>query len=148
MQIPQVNDKVTHFVAFFLLAITFYWILDTSRRRLLNLTLIVVTGVLGLGGEIVQGFVTSRQFDPLIIAANLVGSLSALAICSIYHKRMLDRKRQARYGLVPQEGAEEDLEMAGQESGVTGGEEGGESTDGEGGLTPSSGAEADDEGRK
>ena len=138
------------FLTFFTLTITFYWILDTSRRRVLNLTLATVTGVLGLGSEIVQGFVTSRQFDPLIIAANLAGSLAALGLCSLYHKRMLDRKRQARYGLVPQEGEEEDLEMAGQETGVTEGgvEEGGESTDGDGRLTPSSGGEVDGDLKK
>ena len=60
---------------------------------------------------------------------------------------MLDRKRQARYGLVPQTG-EDDLELGDQETGVTGGEEGGESTDGEGRLTPSSGGDAEGDGGK
>lgn len=61
---------------------------------------------------------TERQFDPLDIAANIVGSLCALGLCSIYHKRMLDRRRRAKgYGAVPQEG--DDIEMGSQETGVT-----------------------------
>ena len=147
IQIPQVNDKVLHFLTFVLLTIAFYWILDTTRRRALNLTLLVVTVVLGLGSEALQELVTTRVFDPLDMGANVVGSLCALGLCTLYHNRMLERKRQARYGLVPQEGDEEieDLEMGpqGQESGVTGGDEAGESTDGEGRLTPSSGGEGD-----
>ena len=38
-------------------------------------------------------------------------------MCSIYHKRMLDRRRKAKgYGMVPQDG--EDLELGVQETGV------------------------------
>lgn len=100
---------------------------------------------MGLGSEALQNLMTTRAFDPLDIAANVVGSLCALGLCSLYHNRMLERKRQARYGLIPQDGDEdiEDLEMGPQESGVTAGDEGGESTDGEGRLTPSSGGDGD-----
>ncbi|KAI9747720.1 MAG: hypothetical protein M1815_003939 [Lichina confinis] len=43
-----------------------------------------------------------RVFDVLDIAANVVGSLAALALCSWYHRRMIERKRQARrYQAVP-----------------------------------------------
>ena len=148
IQIPQINDKVLHFVTFFLLTIAFYWILDTTRRRALNITLLVVTVSLGPGSEALQAFATSRQFDPRDIAANIVGSLCAIGLCTLYHKRMLDRKRVARYGLVPQEGDEEieDLEMGprgGQDNGVTASDEAGESTDGDGRLTPSSGGDGD-----
>ena len=106
-----------------------------------------MTGFLGLGSEGLQGIVTSRPFDAMYIVANVVGSLSALGLCTIYHKRMLDRKRRAKgYGAVSQDG--DDLEMGGQEAGVV--DEGGEdSTDGEGRLTPSSGAGDDGlEGKK
>lgn len=105
----------------------------------------MVTVALGLGSEALQNLVTTRTFDPFDIAANVVGSLCALGLCTLYHNRMLERKRQARYGLVPQEGDEEleDLEMGPQESGVTAGDEAGESTDGEGRLTPSSGGDGD-----
>ncbi|MCJ1454690.1 hypothetical protein MMC28_005043 [Mycoblastus sanguinarius] len=150
VQVPQVNDKVLHFLTFFLLTITFYWVLDTSRRRTLNLTLIVVTVFLGLGSEALQGLLPNgRLFDPLDIAANIVGSILALGLCTLYHKRMLDRRRRAKgYGVVPQEGEGEDLELGGQESGVTG-EDGGEgSTDGDGRLTPSSGADEGLDGKK
>ena len=194
MQIPQINDKVLHFLTFFLLTVsisyssrpfcfssiskapclvpprsgfyltpfpfqvTFYWILDTTRRRTLNLTLLIVTFGLGLGSEIVQGLLLNdRIFDPLDIAANLIGSLIAVGLCTLYHKRMLDRRRRKKgYGVVTQQDAEggEDLELgegggsSGQENGVVEeawDEMGGEvSTEGEGRLTPSSAGVADD----
>ena len=72
---------------------------------------------LGLGSEAAQGIILAREFDPLNIAANILGSLGALALCSFYHKRMLDRRRAAKgYGVVPQDG--EDLELGEQETGV------------------------------
>ena len=150
LQVPQVNDKVLHFVTFFILTLTFYWILDTTRRRNLNLTLLIVTFGLGLGSEVLQGFLPNgRQFDHLDIVANVVGSLLALGLCTIYHKRMLDRKRRARgYGVVTQDGEEGDLELGVQESGVTMEDVGEGSTDGDGRLTPSSGADDGGDGKK
>ena len=150
IQVAQVNDKVLHFVTFFILTLTFYWILDTTRRRNLNLTLLIVTFGLGLGSEVLQAFLPNgRQFDPVDIAANVVGSLLALGLCTIYHKRMLDRKRRARgYGVVTQDGEEGDLELGAQESGVTTEDIGEGSTDGDGRLTPSSGADDGGDGKK
>ena len=67
-----------------------------------------------------------RLFDYLDIVANLVGSLAALSLCAIYHKRMLERKRAAKsYQSVP--GDEEanvgdvelDENIGPQETGVT-----------------------------
>lgn len=119
-----VNDKVLHFVTFFLLTTFFYWILDTSRRRNLNLTLVICTGVLGVGSEILQGFLPNgRTFDFYDILANVVGSLGALALSSWYHMRMLERKRLAKsYQAVPGE-EDADLELGegvgAQESGTT-----------------------------
>lgn len=111
----------------------------------------LVTFCLGLGFEVLQGLLSNdRIFDPLGIAANLVGSLLALGLCTLYHKRMLDRRRAKKgYGVIPQEGEEGDLELgeggsSRQENGFVeeqdevwddmGGEESG---DGDG-LTPSS----------
>lgn len=150
VQVAQVNDKVLHFVTFFILTLTFYWIFDTTRRRNLNFTLLIVTCGLGLGSEVLQAFLPNgRQFDPLDIAANIVGSLLALGLCTIYHKRMLDRKRRARgYGVVTQDGEEGDLELGVQESGVTTEDIGEGSTDGDGRLTPSSGADDGGDGKK
>ncbi len=142
VQISQVNDKVLHFVTFFILTLTFYWILDTTRRRTLNFTLLLVTVGLGLGSEALQAILLKDHlFDPFDILANIAGSLLALGLCTMYHKRMLDRRRRAKgYGLVPQNGEDGDLEMASQElSIVEGGGE--ESTDGDGRLTPSSGVD-------
>ncbi|ROT35783.1 hypothetical protein SODALDRAFT_320291 [Sodiomyces alkalinus F11] len=129
---PYVNDKVLHFLTFFLLTVFFYWIIDTTRRRTLNLTLVVCTAILGLGSEILQALLPNgRTFDIWDVAANVAGSLAAVGLCTWYHKRMLERRRARRgYGAVPGEAdADADLELGessadvalGQEEGVTGG---------------------------
>lgn len=122
----RINDKVLHFLTFFILTVCFYWILDTSRRRSLNVTLIICTGVLGVGSEFLQGLIpdNGRDFDVYDIFANIAGSLAALAMSSWYHKRMVDRKRTKKnYMAVPGDEADDhDLELGeglgGQESGV------------------------------
>lgn len=63
-----------------------------------------------------------RIFDYYDILANVMGSVSALALCNWYHKRMNERKRAARgYGAVPGDDVL-DVELGenveGQESGV------------------------------
>ncbi|KAL7910900.1 hypothetical protein GGI35DRAFT_445908 [Trichoderma velutinum] len=116
-----VNDKVLHFVTFFLLTVVFYWVVDTNRRRTLHMTLVVCTLILGVGSEFLQGFLPNgRDFDIYDIVANIVGSLLGLGICAWYHKRMLERKRQRKhYDAVPGEDTE-DVELGqGQESGIT-----------------------------
>jgi VanZ family protein len=119
-----VNDKVLHLITFFILTTSFYWILDTSRRRTLHLTFIVCTLILGVGSEFLQAFLPNdRTFDLFDIVANDVGSVLAIGLCSWYHNRMLERKRLAKnYHAVPGEG-DLDLELgeeAGpQESGTT-----------------------------
>jgi hypothetical protein len=119
-----INDKVLHCLTFFFLTTCFYWILDTSRRRNLNLTLFVCTGILGVGSEILQGLLPNgRAFDLYDIVANVVGSLGALGLSSWYHMRMLERKRLAKhYQAVPGD-EDADLELGegvgAQESGTT-----------------------------
>jgi len=121
-----INDKILHCLTFFVLTTCFYWILDTSRRRNLNLTLLVCTGILGIGSEFLQGFLPNgRTFDFYDIVANVVGSLAALGLSSWYHLRMLERKRLAKnYQVVPGED-DADLELGesvgigAQESGTT-----------------------------
>lgn len=94
----QANNKLTIPAS----QLCFYWIIDGSRRRTLNITLIGVTFLLGIGSEVVQGLLPNRRiFDPYDILANIVGSLSALALCSWYHKRMLERRRLSKYHIVP-----------------------------------------------
>ncbi|THV48205.1 hypothetical protein BGAL_0262g00180 [Botrytis galanthina] len=118
-----INDKVLHTITFFILTVVFYWILDTSRRRNLNFTLIICTGILGVGSEFLQGFLPNgRTFDFYDIVANIVGSLAGVALCSWYHLRMLERKRLAKtYHVVPGD-EEQDLELGegvgAQENGV------------------------------
>ena len=97
-------------VTFFLLSLTFYWVLDTTRRRTLHLTLLICTLGLGIGSEIVQGFLPNdRAFDPFDILANVVGSLGAVGLCGWYHRRMLDRRRKNRFGMM--EGGADDVEL-------------------------------------
>jgi len=124
IQINVINDKVLHFFTFFLLTLCFYWVVEASRRRALNFTLVVCTVVLGVGSEVVQGFVPNdRSFDFYDILANIVGSLAALGICSWYHKGMLERKRRAKqYHILTGDEEGGDVELGGiepQESGVT-----------------------------
>ncbi|EED19934.1 VanZ domain protein, putative [Talaromyces stipitatus ATCC 10500] len=95
----QPNDKFLHFITFFLLSLVFYWIPDTSRRRAIQASLLVCTLCLGIGSEIVQGLLPNdRLFDPFDILANVVGSVGAIGLCGWYHRRMLERRRQARFG--------------------------------------------------
>ncbi|TKA28006.1 hypothetical protein B0A50_04072 [Salinomyces thailandicus] len=122
-KIPQYgqSDKGLHFVTFLLLTLTFYWILETSRRRVIHLTLLVCTAGLCIGSEFVQAFLPNgRDFDPYDILANVTGSALALSLCSWYHKRMLERKRQNKHydivpgdegGLEDDEGRERDVEL-------------------------------------
>lgn len=99
------------------MTLTFYFILDTSRRRVLNLSLLVCTFTLGVGSEFVQGFLQNgREFDIYDVVANVVGSLGAVGLASWYHKRMLERRRKAKYGILGAEG-EEDVELG--EGGLT-----------------------------
>ncbi|RPA99213.1 hypothetical protein L873DRAFT_1907910 [Choiromyces venosus 120613-1] len=110
-----VNDKFLHYVVFFILTACFYWILDTSRRRVFNLSFFICTLFLSIFSEFLQTLLSVRKFDPWDILADIFGSLSALAICTWYHKRMLERKRQAKgyQGVAVDEGDElADLEAA------------------------------------
>ncbi|KAI9694299.1 MAG: hypothetical protein M1820_009058 [Bogoriella megaspora] len=118
------SDKVLHFVTFFVITTCFYWVLETNRRRQLQFTLLLCTAFLGIGSEILQGFLPNgREFDLYDIVANVAGSLAAVGLSTWYHKRMLERKRQAKYDAVPgEEDGERDLELGEnigpQESGV------------------------------
>lgn len=90
-------DKALHFITFFALTLVFYWVIDTSRKRCINMTLGVCTLIGGIGSEFVQSFVPYREFDSNDIVCNVTGSLIALAMCTWYHKRLAERRRQARY---------------------------------------------------
>ncbi|KAK5125270.1 hypothetical protein LTR85_000946 [Meristemomyces frigidus] len=113
-KIPQYgqSDKGLHFITFFLLTLTFYWAIETSRKRMLHLTLLVCTAGLSIGSEIVQAVLPNgRDFDPFDILANVVGSTLALLLSNWYHKRMLERRRKNKhYDIVPGEEPGEDEE--------------------------------------
>lgn len=96
--IPTAGDRFLHFVVFFLLSVVFYWVVETTRRRALQLTLTTCTFVLGVGSEILQDTLPNgRAFDVYDILANLLGSVSAALCCAWYHRRMLERKRRVGF---------------------------------------------------
>ncbi|KAK5661718.1 hypothetical protein OQA88_9818 [Cercophora sp. LCS_1] len=107
-----VNDKLLHVFTFFLLTVVFYWVVDTNRRRTLNLTLLICTLGLGIGSEFLQALLPNgREFDLYDLVANVVGSLAGLGLCSWYHKRMLERKRTRKnYTAVPGDDGDEEIE--------------------------------------
>jgi VanZ family protein len=107
------SDKVLHFLTCFALTLTFYFILDTSRRRVLHLTLAVCTLGVGVGSEVVQGLLPNdRKFDVLDVLANIVGSLAALGLATWYHRRSAERRRRAKYSVLGHRlGGEGDLEL-------------------------------------
>jgi len=106
------SDKVLHFITFFLLTLCFYWIVETNRRRNLQLTLLVCPLTLGIGSEIIQGLLPNgRDFDIYDIACNVLGSLAALGLCLWYHKRMLERKRRNKVYSPLGDDDEGDLEL-------------------------------------
>ncbi|KAF2685499.1 hypothetical protein K458DRAFT_13100 [Lentithecium fluviatile CBS 122367] len=107
------SDKALHFVAFFALTLTFYWIIEAARRKVLQITFTVCTLGLGFASEIIQGLLPiNREFDYYDILANVLGSVSAIALCNWYHKRMLERKRAARgYGAVAGDDHDMDVEL-------------------------------------
>lgn len=64
---------------------------------MIKILLVGITIVLSLASELLQALLPNdRTFDPLDIAANVVGSGLALALCNWYHKRMLERKRRRK----------------------------------------------------
>jgi len=139
------HDPTTHRPTNPILQISFYWILETSRRRLVHFTLLFCTAGLAIGSEILQALVPNgRDFDPFDILANVVGSALGLSICSWYHKRMLERKRKNKtYDLVPgEDDADVDLELG--EGVVSGGAEGQET----GVVEADAGAGAADTGKR
>ncbi|KAK5108652.1 hypothetical protein LTR62_008143 [Meristemomyces frigidus] len=130
-KIPQYgqSDKGLHFITFFLITLTFYWVLEIPRRRAIHLTLLLCTGTLSIGSEVVQALLPNgRVFDPFDILANVAGSALALTASSWYHKRMLERKRKNKhYDIVPGQDENEAMESGeGQERDVELGQVGGE----------------------
>ena len=50
------------------------------------------------------------------VAFNVAGSVAALGVCNWYHKRMAERRRVRKYGVVPGE----DVELGGMDGGGVG----------------------------
>ena len=126
--IPPQSDKALHFLCFFFLTAVFYFIFDTARRRVIHLTLIICTLLLGVGSEVVQGLLPNdRDFDAWDVLANVIGSLAALGLASAYHRRAAERRRLAKYSALTGDGLEgEDLELGEGANGTLGTRSGGE----------------------
>ncbi|KAK4100382.1 hypothetical protein N658DRAFT_567498 [Parathielavia hyrcaniae] len=114
----QFNPLLLHALTLLALTTSFYWSLDTTRRRILHLTLLVCGGGLGVGSEVLRAAVISFSssgggggFEVLNVIANLVGMLAGLGLCAWYHRRMVERKRLRKYTAVPTGEGEEDLEL-------------------------------------
>lgn len=56
-----VHDKLQHFLMFFLLTLLFYWIFDTTKRRILNMT-ITFSIIVDIVSEVAQAIVTVSPF--------------------------------------------------------------------------------------
>ena len=92
------NDKLVHFTVFFILTTMFYWLFDAqSTRTIRNLTVVVCTLGGGVISEFIQGLLPYRTFDLWDIACNVGGSLLAVVLSVVYHKKILEKKRQQRY---------------------------------------------------
>lgn len=99
------RDKLLHVALFFMLTVLFYWSIDTHRKRAVNITLVVCCFCASIGSEALQHFITraSRKFDIDDIAANLIGSLFATVLSSLYHGRLMERRKRARYECMRQD---------------------------------------------
>ncbi|SPO25765.1 uncharacterized protein UTRI_03130 [Ustilago trichophora] len=96
----RINDKILHFVCFFLATAMFYMIWDVDeparasylwRNASLILTGITCFLVGGIGSEIVQSLLPYKQFQIGDIVANLLGS--SLGLFFSYH---LEKRYRAR----------------------------------------------------
>ncbi|KNG47636.1 hypothetical protein TW65_05705 [Stemphylium lycopersici] len=79
------SDKALHFVAFFLLTLCFYWILETSRRKVLQLTFTVCTLGLGMASEVVQGLLPPTYSAPFLPSPHATGITSACSSANEPH---------------------------------------------------------------
>lgn len=86
---------------FFAMAMSFYWVFDTSRKKCIQLTGIGIGGVFGVGSEFVQSIaVPTRRFDIFDILANVVGVGLAVFVAQWYHTRLIERKRAQRFEML------------------------------------------------
>lgn len=69
-----------------------------------------------------------REFDPWDVLGNVLGSAVGLGACGWYHRRMIERRRRAKYSALTGEGIEEDDLELGEGPGASGGLEEGQET--------------------
>lgn len=74
--VGAVHDKLLHAGAYCLLMVWFAGLYPRSRHGVIAVVLLAF----GLGLEIAQDRLVSRQFDPLDLAANATGVLAGLAL--------------------------------------------------------------------
>src|SRR5271170_7705083 len=76
-----VHDKMQHFLMFFLLTLLFYWIFDTTKRRILNMT-IIFSLVIDIVSELAQSLV---PVSPYVSSLTSSPALSISSISSYKH---------------------------------------------------------------
>ncbi|CAH2448177.1 hypothetical protein PP7435_CHR2-2089 [Komagataella phaffii CBS 7435] len=92
------NDKLLHFLIFFLLTTLFYWSFEIKSIRVLRFLTIICCIILGgVASEFLQGFLAYREFDWRDIICNVGGSTAALAINDMYMRLRNKKQRQLRY---------------------------------------------------
>ncbi|KAI9318372.1 hypothetical protein BX666DRAFT_1876605 [Dichotomocladium elegans] len=101
----QFNDKILHFVAFFLLGLCLYFIWGLSYQRNLVFASIILFSM-AVMSECIQGLLPYRTFDGYDIASNCfggtVGLLSAFLVDFFFasrreHRRRWGGKHEAEY---------------------------------------------------
>lgn len=82
-----------HFIAYFILACTYYWALMQHPRDLLIKAIVVLLcGLYGVTDEYHQSFVAGRQPDILDVRNDMIGAALAMLFVSIPAVRRLLRK--------------------------------------------------------
>ncbi|PWN25253.1 hypothetical protein BDZ90DRAFT_85871 [Jaminaea rosea] len=127
--VVPLNDKLLHFICFFLASLLFYSIWDvpsTTRRTSpfyrylpLGLSFFVCFLVGGVGSEFVQALLPYKRFDWWDVVANLAGSSLGLWVSWWAERRYrLDREMRSEYRAVDVE------EIYGDDAGSDAGSEG------------------------
>ncbi|ODV63831.1 uncharacterized protein ASCRUDRAFT_5755 [Ascoidea rubescens DSM 1968] len=110
-EISLPNDKLLHFVVFFILTSLFYWTIDTNSTKKLRLVTFVSCSITAsILSEFFQNIISStRKFDINDILFNFLGSTLSLLISTFLHKKLIQKKRLDRIDQLHQYGREHDF---------------------------------------
>jgi hypothetical protein len=81
--LPMESFDWGHFVAYFVLACTYYWaLLGRNHRLYKKLLVLLMCGLYGVTDEFHQSFVGGRQPDPLDMRNDVIGAALAMLFVS------------------------------------------------------------------